>query len=119
MEKLAENADKNWQAEDEQNADHARCVPHADDADDADDDCDTPMSEEELRQTKLWVETWKRAGPLLELQREEDVRKSDTISNVAAFGRLYQMALIASPPLPTSGLVEQQTLFRKLLPSYA
>jgi len=63
---------------------------------------------------KQLVQNWQRVGPLLEEQREEDVRNSDTVSNVAAFGRLYAMALAASPPLPTSGLVEQQRFFAKL-----
>lgn len=74
-------------------------------------------SPEEWALMKQLVETWKRAGPLLELQREEDVRRSDTVENIAAFGRLYGMALAASPPQPTSGLVEQQTFFRKLQPA--
>lgn len=73
-----------------------------------------PMDPEQRARMKEYVERWKRVGPLLEAQREEDVRQSDTPSNIAAFGRLYAMALAASPPLPTSGLVEQQRLFSKL-----
>ena len=71
-------------------------------------------SELERARLKEYADRWKRIGPLLEAQREEDVRRSDTVSNIAAFGRLYAMALTASPPLPTSGLVEQQRLFAKI-----
>jgi hypothetical protein len=72
----------------------------------------SPM--DERARLKGYAERWKRLGPLLEAQREEDVRRSDTISNIAAFGRLYAMAVAASPPPPTSGLVEQQRWFAKL-----
>ena len=69
---------------------------------------------EEESALREYVARWKRVGPLLEKQREEDVRRSDTISNVAAFGRLWNEAVRTWPPLPTSGLVEQQRLFKKL-----
>ena len=69
---------------------------------------------DERARLKEYAERWKRLGPLLEAQREEDVRQSDTVSNIAAFGRLYAMAVVASPPLPTSGLVEQQRWFANL-----
>ena len=73
------------------------------------------LSPEEHRALlKEYVDRWARVGPLLEAQREEDVRRSDTISNISAFNRLYEMALAASPPVPDSGLVEQQRLFSKL-----
>ncbi len=77
---------------------------------------DVPDSTEAERHAlmKEYVERWKRLGPLLEAQREEDVRRSETVSNIAAFGRLYSMALASSPPQPTSGLVEQQRLFSRI-----
>lgn len=70
--------------------------------------------EEHRARMREYVQRWARVGPLLEAQREEDVRRSDTLSNIAAFNRLYEMALAASPPVPDSGLVEQQRLFSKL-----
>ena len=76
----------------------------------------TPASAlDERARLKEYADRWKRLGPLLEAQREEDVRRSNTVSNIAAFGRLYAMAVAACPPLPTSGLVEQQRWFAKLL----
>jgi hypothetical protein len=72
------------------------------------------VTPDERTRLKEYAERWKRLGPLLEAQREEDVRGSDTLSNIAAFRRLYLMAVQASPPPPTSGLVEQQYWFAKL-----
>jgi hypothetical protein len=72
------------------------------------------MTDEERALYREYVERWKRVGPLLEEQREADVRASDTVSNVAAFGRLWNEAVRVWPPGPTSGLVEQQRLFMKL-----
>ena len=72
------------------------------------------MTEAERAGLKEYAERWKRLGPLLEAQREEDVRRSDTISNIEAFGRLWMDAVKRCPPEPTSGLVEQQRWFMKL-----
>ncbi len=59
------------------------------------------------------VARWGRLGPLLERQREEDVRGSDTVQALACFDRLWRDAVRACPPGPTSGLVEQQRWFAK------
>lgn len=72
------------------------------------------MTEEERQELKEYVARWKRVGPLLEEQREEDVRRSDTARDIAVFGRLWRQAVRDWPPQTTSGLVEQQRLFMKL-----
>ena len=90
MESSAEDLDKKWKDDDDQ---------------------DFPMTEEELRQAKLWVETWKRAGPLLELQREEEVRTCDTSRAIQSLRGCFLDARARFPVDPTSGLVEQQRLF--------
>ena len=69
------------------------------------------VEEESLRE---YVARWKRVGPLLEKQREEDVRRSGTISAFAFFAGMPLYNLKKSPPPPTSGLVEQQRWFRKM-----
>ena len=69
------------------------------------------VEEESLRE---WVARWKRVGPLLEKQREEDVRRSDTISAFASFAGMPLFNLRKSPPPHTRGLVEQQRWFRKM-----
>ncbi len=60
----------------------------------------------------------RRSAPLLDAQRDDDVRRTDTSAAIIAFGRLWNQALAESSPLSnTSGLVEQQRLFRKLRPA--
>ena len=75
------------------------------------------MTEAERQQYKDYVERWKRVGPLLEQQREEDVRRSDTVSAFAFFAGMPHFNLNKFPSAPTSGLVEQQCLFQRLLHS--
>lgn len=72
------------------------------------------MTDEQRADVKKWVDTWKRAGPLLEAQREEDVRHSDTMGAFSFFAGMPLFNLRTSPPEPTSGLVEQQQWFRKI-----
>ena len=79
-----------------------------------DTDDDQEYSAVELAQMKYLVETWKRAGPLLELQREEDVRRSDIFGSYSFFAGMVLRNLATFPPEPTSGLIEQQSWFRKL-----
>ena len=72
------------------------------------------MSDTEQARLRIYAEQWRRAAPLLERQREEDVRKSDTISAFAFFAGMPLRNLAHFPPEPTSGLVEQQRWFRKI-----
>jgi hypothetical protein len=59
-----------------------------------------------------WVDTWKRAGPLLERIREDEVRVADTWAAFEAFKGLALLAERNHPSEPYSGLVEQQRWFR-------
>ncbi len=49
---------------------------------------------------RLWVETWRQAGPELDVVRRREIESTDTQALPAA--------------LATSGLVEQQRWFAKL-----
>lgn len=62
------------------------------------------------------MSAWKRAGPVLEAQREEDVKAcgTDTIGAFRFFAGLVIPTVKSSPPAPHSGLVEQQKWFRKI-----
>ena len=75
------------------------------------------MSDSEKAQLRDYAARWQLAAPLLDAQRDEDVRRSDTAASIASFGRLWNDAIKKSPPTDTSGLVEQQQLFRKLRPA--
>ena len=72
------------------------------------------MTDAEKLQLKEYADRWKRVGPLLEEQREEDVRGSNTIGAFAFFAGMPLHNLKIFPPKPTSGLVEQQLWFLKL-----
>jgi hypothetical protein len=72
------------------------------------------MTDEERRQLKEHVDRWKTLGPLMEEQREEDTRRSDTISAFAFFAQMPLRNLSAFPPAATSGLVEQQLWFQNM-----
>jgi hypothetical protein len=71
------------------------------------------VTDSERADLKRWVDTWKQAGPLLEAQREEEVRQSDTAGAFAFFAGMPLHNLESFPPEPTSGLVEQQRWFQK------
>lgn len=61
----------------------------------------------------LWVRIWRQAGPRLEAIRRDEIRRTDHLRVVGAFGGAFREALRALPPGPTSGLVEQQRLFAR------
>lgn len=60
-----------------------------------------------------WVNTWIRAGAVLEKVRQNDVKLADTASAMRSFTGSVLHAVRTRPPAQTSGLVEQQRLFRK------
>jgi hypothetical protein len=71
------------------------------------------MTEQEKADARKWIEAWKRATPELERMRRQDIRDADTARSIPAFDGLFEAAVRDFPPKPTSGLVEQQRLFRK------
>lgn len=60
-----------------------------------------------------WVNSWIRAGAVLEIVRQNDVKSADTASAMRSFTGSVLNAVRTRPPAQTSGLVEQQRLFRK------
>jgi len=63
---------------------------------------------------KEWVAAWKRAGPELERMRFEDVRRTDTAEAIEVLSDAFEWALRQYGARPSSGLVEQQAIFKKL-----
>lgn len=61
-----------------------------------------------------WVNAWMQAGPALDKIRREEVKLADTASAMRSFTGSVLNALRTRPPAPTSGLVEQQRIFRKI-----
>jgi hypothetical protein len=65
-----------------------------------------------------WVRRWERVVPILEEQRERDARGADAMSAFSFFAGLVSTHLEsgAARPETSSGLVEQQRLFRLVRP---
>jgi hypothetical protein len=63
---------------------------------------------------RLWVETWKRAGPELEAIRREEIEKADNLDDLAVLEGAFNHALESVAPEPTSGMVEMQKWFAKM-----
>ena len=61
-----------------------------------------------------WVAAWKEAGPRLEADRSEQIRRADTLQSLAVLERAFNYAVRELPPRPSSGLVEMQGWFAKL-----
>lgn len=63
---------------------------------------------------RRWVESWNRATPELERIRCEDIRRADTTSAIIALDGPFEAAREQNKSKPTSGLIQQQQLFRQL-----
>ena len=72
------------------------------------------MTEVEKAAIKERIAAWKRAAPVLEAMRDEDIRNADTADAMRVFTGSATWAVLNRPALPTSGLVEQQRWFMKL-----
>ena len=67
--------------------------------------------------TKQWVEHWKRVGPILEKVRHDELRAMTDEQSRQAFTNVCEYVQQFPRPAPrlTSGFVEQQRLFMRLL----
>jgi len=72
------------------------------------------VTESERADIQRSVDAWKRATPMLESVRRENTRAAETVSSIAAFRGMALAKVKTHPPALTSGLVEQQRLFRLL-----
>lgn len=73
-------------------------------------------SEEQVAQGRAWVAAWKRAGIALEEVRRRELRDLDTTATIAMLCGPADYRVAPRAPKPTSGLVEQQRLFRRFQP---
>jgi len=72
------------------------------------------MTELQRADIQRSVDAWKRAAPVLDSVRREDIRAAETVSSIAAFRGTALAKAKTHPPALTSGLVEQQRWFRRL-----
>ncbi len=63
---------------------------------------------------KEWAEAWKRATPVLEQLRIKEMREGSTENLVEAFNDVLEQSVHENPPIPWSGLIEQQRYFKML-----
>ena len=63
---------------------------------------------------KCRVLQWDVVAPVLQEIRDSDIRRADTPRAMKFFTGAVLAALPNRPPLPWSGLVEQQRVFRKI-----
>ena len=71
------------------------------------------MNAQEKRNLKNWVETRKKAGPVLEAIRNQEIRETDTSVLIKRTAGLVTNQLKQHDARHASGLVEQQRMFRK------
>lgn len=65
------------------------------------------MTDAELRaRMKACALGWKETGEILEAERREKVRQTDTARSLRNLGPPYNSAIYLDPPAPSSGLVE-------------
>jgi hypothetical protein len=70
--------------------------------------------EAERERIRQWIECWKVAAPVLEQERFEQVRRTDTAEAIMQLSDAFEWARRSYPPSSSSGLVEQQALFHRL-----
>ncbi len=73
-------------------------------------------SPEQVAQGRAWVATWERAGRALEAVRRDELRNIDTSAAIAMLCGPADYRVAPRAPKPTSGLIEQQRLFRRAQP---
>jgi hypothetical protein len=61
-----------------------------------------------------WVSAWKRAGPALDAVKRSELRRLRTSAALEQLRDHFDYALRTAKKTKTSGLVEQQRIFRKL-----
>lgn len=70
-------------------------------------------SPEQIARGREWVAAWRRAGPALEQVRRQELRGLDTLAAIARLCGPADYHVPPRAPKPTSGLIEQQRLFRR------
>ncbi len=73
-------------------------------------------SPEQIAIGRRWVQAWKNAGRELERIRREELRQLDAYAAIALLCGPADYREAPRAPKPTSGLIEQQRIFRKLRP---
>lgn len=73
-------------------------------------------SPEQIALGRRWVQAWKNAAPELERIRRQELRQLDAYTAIALLCGPADYREAPRAPKPTSGLIEQQRVFRKRRP---
>ena len=73
----------------------------------------TDWTPEQVALGKKWVETWQLAAVDLERTRRKEIRELDTYQSLLLLCGSADYTRPPYAPRPSSGLVEQQRLFKK------
>jgi hypothetical protein len=68
-----------------------------------------PLSE------KSWAAIWKQAGRELEVMRRREIRCVDTGWAILSLGDAFESAVLHHPPVASSGMIEMQRFFGRVL----
>jgi len=71
-------------------------------------------SPEQVAQGRRWVKTWQDAAPRLEAIRRRELRQIDAFTAISWLCGSANYFEAPRAPKPTSGLIEQQRLFKQL-----
>ena len=64
---------------------------------------------------KSWAAIWKQAGTELEVIRHREIRSVDAGSAILALGDAFESALLHHPPAVSSGMIEMERFFGRVL----
>ena len=64
---------------------------------------------------KQWVSCWQKAAPHLESLRLKEIRNTDTATGIKVLNDAFDSAISNSHPRKTSGLIEQQMYFGRMV----
>jgi len=71
-------------------------------------------STEQIALGRRWVKAWQEAAPRLERIRRQELRELDAFATIALLCGPADYRVPPRAPKPSSGLVEQQRVFRRL-----
>ncbi len=77
----------------------------------------TNWTPEEIALGKMWVATWRQAGTALDAIRQRELRELDAYKAIELLCGQADYTVSPRAPRLTSGLVEQQRLFKKAVGS--
>ena len=72
------------------------------------------METVERQQLERWVRQWQAAAPRLAELRRRELMQADTKQSLLNLADAFEACRLNCRPVPTSGLVAQQALFRRL-----